>query len=278
MLKNFLFRLFIFAALAVVSSQAFAASGSTTVDPMNLPKLTEYVEDFSNSLSPEDLAALRQTARDYETKTTNQMVAVLIPNRNGVELFDISMKIFNFNQIGQKGKNNGILLVIATEEKKIRIVTGYGLEGDVPDVLASDFIEMSIRPLVNDGKFKEAIAAFFDRTTKAIGTDEGKKAQAAADEEGKTITSAMAVIFGLVFSFNLYFLVFAAIFFTIVSFAVGSVGPIIGFFIGMGITLAVAFGFFGASFRKTFFETPKSSDGGGSGGGGWSSGGGGGFS
>ncbi|EKD30085.1 MAG: hypothetical protein ACD_78C00160G0001, partial [uncultured bacterium (gcode 4)] len=107
-------------------SPVFAVSG-TDINPMNLPKLTEYVEDFSNTLSPADLTSLRQTSRDYEMKTTNQMVVVLIPNRNGNELFDIGMGIFKSNQIGQKGKDNGVLLVIATEEKKIRIVTGYGL-------------------------------------------------------------------------------------------------------------------------------------------------------
>ena len=56
------------------------------------------------------------------------MVVVFIPSRNGNELFDIGMKIFSDNKLGQKEKNNGILLVIATEEKKIRIITGYGLE------------------------------------------------------------------------------------------------------------------------------------------------------
>ncbi|MDD5376767.1 MAG: TPM domain-containing protein [Candidatus Gracilibacteria bacterium] len=260
-------------------SPVYAASGAV-VDPMNLPKLTEYVEDFSDALAPADLTNLRQTARDYEAKTTNQMVVVLIPNRNGNELFDIGMKIFNSNQIGQKGKDNGILLIIATDEKKIRIVTGYGLEGDIPDVLASDFIEKSIRPLVNEGKYQEAIRAFFDRTSKAIGTDEGKKAQEAADEEGKNITSAMAFIFGLIFSFNIYFLIFAAIFFIVISFSIGSIGPIAGFLIGMVITLAFAFLFAGPSFRKTFFEAPKSNGGSGGSGSGWGSGssGGGGFS
>lgn len=73
--------------------------------------------------------------------------------------------------------------MIATDEKKIRIVTGYGLEGDIPDVLASDFIERDIRPLVNNGKYSDAIRAFFTRTTAAIGTDEGKKIQAQADAE-----------------------------------------------------------------------------------------------
>lgn len=173
----------IFITLICLAQTSLFVHAEDTIDPMNLPGLAEYVTDFSNVLSSDELQSLRQIARDYETKTTNQMVVVLIPTRNGNELFDIGMKIFNSNQIGQKGKNNGILLVIATDEKKIRIITGYGLEGDIPDVLASDFIERDIRPLVNDGKYAEAIRAFFTRTTTAIGTDEGKKIQAQADAE-----------------------------------------------------------------------------------------------
>jgi uncharacterized protein len=92
---------------------------------MNLPKLNQFVTDFSNVLSANQISELSALAKDYETKTTNQLVTVLIPNRNGFELFDIGMNIFNTNQIGQKDVNNGLLLVISTEEKKIRIVVGY---------------------------------------------------------------------------------------------------------------------------------------------------------
>jgi uncharacterized protein len=92
---------------------------------MNLPQLTQFVTDFSNVLSADQISELSALAKDYETKTTNQLVTVLFPNRNGNELFDIGMNIFNDNQIGQKDVNNGLLLVISTEEKKIRIVVGY---------------------------------------------------------------------------------------------------------------------------------------------------------
>ena len=153
--------------LLAFTSGVFSVSAAT-VDPMKLPKLTQYVEDFSNVLSQTDLESLRQAAREYEKKTTVQVVVVLFPTREGNELFDIGMRIFKDNAIGQKGKDNGILLVIATDEKKIRIITGYGLEGDIPDVLASDMIEKDIRPLVNEAKYTEAIRAFFARVDRAV--------------------------------------------------------------------------------------------------------------
>lgn len=100
----------------------FVSFTHAAIDPMNLPKLTQYVSDFSNVLDTQSLADLNMSAKSYDTQTSNQIVAVLIPNRNGKELFDIGMNIFDTNGIGQSDKDNGLLLVISTEEKKIRII------------------------------------------------------------------------------------------------------------------------------------------------------------
>ena len=71
----------IFIILVCLTQTSLFVHAEDTIDPMNLPGLAEYVTDFSNVLSSEDIQSLRQIARDYETKTTNQMVAVLIPDR-----------------------------------------------------------------------------------------------------------------------------------------------------------------------------------------------------
>ncbi len=95
---------------------------------MNLPKFEHFINDYSEVLSSEKKQELESRAKDYETKTTNQVVVTLFGERKGNELIDIGLKAFRENGIGQKDKNNGILLLIATDEKKIRIITGYGLE------------------------------------------------------------------------------------------------------------------------------------------------------
>jgi uncharacterized protein len=112
-------------AIPVLASFAFAQA---QVDPMNLPKLSQYVTDFSNVLPADQLSSLNALAQQYDAQTTSQLVTVLFPNRNGNELIDIGMKVFTDNGIGQKDKDNGLLLLISTDEKKIRIVVGYGLE------------------------------------------------------------------------------------------------------------------------------------------------------
>jgi uncharacterized protein len=132
-------------------------------DVMHFPQITEFVEDHAGILSPTDLSDLRQLALTYEKNTTEQAVTILFPNRGGRELADIGLQVFRENGIWQKSSNNGILLLIATEEKKIRIITGYGMGGKVPDLLASEWIESDIRPRVNSGDFAGAVRVFYER-------------------------------------------------------------------------------------------------------------------
>ena len=162
-------------------------SAQTPLDPMHLPKLTEYVTDFSKVMTDQQAQDLNTLAHDYETKTSNQLVTVLFPTRNGNELLDIGMHIFKDNLIGQKDKNNGLLLIISTDEKKIRIIVGYGLEGIYPDITASQIIEQDIRPLVNSGDYYGAIKAFYARSADVIG---GEYQSTSPDTSSSSSTSS----------------------------------------------------------------------------------------
>ena len=150
---------FILWILAIVSS----FSAASTIDPMNLPKFTHFINDYSDTLSIEQKEELEQSAQQIETNSGYQVVTVLFPHREGNELFDIALKAFNENKIWDKERNDGLLLAIATEEKKIRIVVWYGLEDKIPDLLAKQIIEEVIRPEVNNGNFYEAVKKFYEK-------------------------------------------------------------------------------------------------------------------
>ena len=149
---------------------------------MDIPKLERYITDFTDTLTVDELNELEAIAENYHNKTTNQLVAVVIPDRQGRELFDIGMKIFNDNGIGNKEVNNGLLLLIANNEQKIRIVVGYGLEDEIPDLKASQIIEKSIRPLVNEGQLFEAIKTYYIEGQKAI---DGSKIDTSRQEKAE---------------------------------------------------------------------------------------------
>lgn len=135
---------------------------------MNIPPMADYIVDHAGVLSASDLQSLNQEAKSLETTTSAQIAALLIPSRWDYQMLDIGLKVFRDTGLGQKDKNNWLLLVISTEEKKIRIVVWYWLEGDIPDVVASDIIEKSVRPLVNSGDYVWAIQAYYARVNEII--------------------------------------------------------------------------------------------------------------
>jgi len=157
-------KFFIFICL-FITSFVFAQD---QINPMQLPQLPEYVNDFSHMLTADQLSGLNTLAYDYNTTTTNQIITVVFPHRQWNELIDIALKIFKDNGIGQEKTDNGLLLVIASEEKKIRILVGYWLEWVYPDLMASQVIE-DIRPLVNSGDFYGAVKLFYERSMQIIG-------------------------------------------------------------------------------------------------------------
>ena len=149
--------LFILWILTLISS----FSSASAIDPMNLPKFEHFVNDYSNIFTEKQRLELGMIAKNIETNSGYQIVSVLFPHREGNELFDIAIKAFNENKIWDKERNDGLLLAIATEEKKIRIVVWYGLEDKIPDLLAKQIIETLIRPEVNNWNFHEGIKNFY---------------------------------------------------------------------------------------------------------------------
>lgn len=163
MIKS-IFKNIIFLWLLIVGS-VFAQE---QINPMSFPLLTSFVSDFSNVLTQQELIQLNTIAKNYQDKTSNQIVTVLFPNRLWNELIDIWVDIFAKNGIGQKDKNNGLLLMISTEEKKIRIAVWYWLEWIIPDITASNIIENDIRSYVNSWDFYQAINNFYAKSIEII--------------------------------------------------------------------------------------------------------------
>ncbi|MBS9775236.1 TPM domain-containing protein [Candidatus Gracilibacteria bacterium] len=125
-------------------------------------KFTRFIEDNSKVLPENTAFDLNQKFADLERKNTMQVVVLLFPHREGESLYNIGLELFNSNGIGQKGKNNGLLLLISTEEKKIRIMVGKGLEWIYTTEVCKNIIENELRPLLNQGKFEELVGKFYE--------------------------------------------------------------------------------------------------------------------
>jgi uncharacterized protein len=138
---------------------------SKAIAPEN--KLVNYVTDKSGTLSPEQISSLASKLSNFEKETSNQVVVYIINSLEGESLEEKSYEIAEQNGIGQKGKNNGVLLFISMADHKLRIEVGYGLEGALPDALSDQIIRKEITPFFKQSRYYEGINAGVDAIMKA---------------------------------------------------------------------------------------------------------------
>lgn len=98
-----------------------------------------YVTDEAGVLSREQQQMLNQKLKSFENSSSNQIFVYISPSLNGNTLESFSQEIFHNWQIGAKGKDNGVLIAVFVNDRKFRIQTGYGLEGNLPDLLTKKF-------------------------------------------------------------------------------------------------------------------------------------------
>jgi uncharacterized protein len=124
-----------------------------------VPHLSAYVTDISGTLSSSTISALNRILRQFEDSTSTQVVVLMMPTIGDEPLEDFSLKVVETNKIGQQGKDNGVLLLVAKNDRKIRIETGYGVEGALPDALAGLIINREITPRFRQGDYDGGIVA-----------------------------------------------------------------------------------------------------------------------
>lgn len=118
---------------------------------------TGYVNDFAHVLSASTVQTLDTELAQFEASTSNQIAVVTVPDMGGDYIENYAVKLFSDWGIGKKDKDNGVLLLLAIQERKIRIEVGYGLEGALPDSVAQRIINNDITPNLKSGNFDEGV-------------------------------------------------------------------------------------------------------------------------
>src|SRR5580704_5718324 len=129
----------------------------TAAAALNFPTLTGRVVDEANILNQAKREELTQKLSDLEAKTTDQLVVVTLRSLQGTSIEDYGYQLGRSWGIGQKGKDNGVLLIIAPDEHKVRIEVGYGLEGVLTDAISDLIIETNILPAFRSGHLEQGI-------------------------------------------------------------------------------------------------------------------------
>jgi uncharacterized protein len=123
----------------------------------DVPYLTGRVNDNAQILSENTRKSLADTLKEHENRTTNQIVILTIPSLEGESIEDFANKVFNEWKLGQKDKNNGVLIVIVPDERKMRIEVGYGLEPALTDLSSGRIIRDIMAPRFREGDFDGGI-------------------------------------------------------------------------------------------------------------------------
>ncbi|MYL84755.1 methanol dehydrogenase [Desulfovibrio aerotolerans] len=124
-----------------------------------VPRLEGRVTDTAHLLSPAAAARLDAQLADFERSDSAQVVVLTIPSLSGEPLEDYAVKVAQAWGIGQKGKDNGVLLLISKDDRKVRIEVGYGLEGRLTDALTGRVIDNVIVPAFKAGNYDAGIEA-----------------------------------------------------------------------------------------------------------------------
>ncbi|WP_394848527.1 TPM domain-containing protein [Pendulispora brunnea] len=171
------------ALLVAVLAWAFAVRPAYAFTP---PKIAGHVTDAAGKLSDGDRRALNEKLAAYRAKTKNEIAVFIVRSLEGETIDDVAYATFNAWKIGVAGKDNGVLLVIAPNERRVRIETGKGIGDKVTDLQANDIIRSRIGPRLKQEQFREAID---DGTSALMALLDGKSAPSAAPTASATSTS-----------------------------------------------------------------------------------------
>ncbi|MGE8188681.1 TPM domain-containing protein [Pseudomonas sp. NPDC086278] len=125
---------------------------------LKFPLLTGRVVDNAQMIEPSVREQLTQQLQAHEAATGEQLVVVTLPDLQGTDIADFGYQLGRAWGIGQKDKNNGALLIVARDERKLRIEVGYGLEDRLTDAQSSVIINQVITPAFKAGNFSKGIS------------------------------------------------------------------------------------------------------------------------
>lgn len=170
-------------ATATANAQTTTIPKKSTQAPVAADKLilNNPVIDEAKILSASDKQAIETKLRSLNDRGLAQAAVVIVPTTNGEDIFDYSMKVADRWKLGKKDTDQGLLMVVAVNDRKMYILTGYGLEGTIPDAVAKRIISDDITPRFKQGDYAGGITAGINRIEERLTTDPAILKQADAN-------------------------------------------------------------------------------------------------
>ncbi len=164
-----------------------------------VPPLTAPVTDLTGTLSTDQAQALDQQLRDFTARKGSQIAVLIVPTTQPEAIEPYSIRVTDAWKLGRKGVDDGVLLLVAKDDRAVRIEVGYGLEGAIPDAIAKRIVAETITPDFKAGRFDAGIQAGVRQLMRLIDGEPLPPPQhAAAHHQEPPLQLALFVVFGAV--------------------------------------------------------------------------------
>lgn len=157
-----------------------------------------FLLDQAGVLSSSDAGKIRSKLSQINTSTQNEVGVLVVNSLGGDSVEDVAYRVFNTWGIGKKGKDNGVLLLIAIQDRKMRIETGKGVGGELTDVQSNKILTEKIRPHLKKKAYADGILAGVDAIASSLDTRGNKSSHSAAPSNSADAEEAGKVVFWIV--------------------------------------------------------------------------------
>lgn len=243
---------------------------------VGVPELSQRVTDLTSTLSAEQIAALENKLAAFEAKKGSQIAVLIVPTTQSKDIAEFGIEVADLWELGRRGVDDGVILIVAKDDRKLRLEVGYGLEGVIPDAVAKRVIAETITPFFKAGDYAGGIDAGIMQLMKLI---EGEALPAPSENSTEELGEGAFMFMlmgGLIAGFMLSAVVGRVMAGMLAGLGSGIVAVLV---LGLAFSAALFVGimiFFIVGVRSTGGRGLSSGGGfGGSGGGSWSGGGGG---
>jgi uncharacterized protein len=180
---------------------------------LDFPALTGRVVDQANVMTAPSRNDLEAKLKELEDKSSIQLVVATVKSLQGSDVETYTNELFRFWKLGEAKKNNGVLLLVAPAEHKVRIEVGYGLEGTLTDALSSVIISSAIIPRFKTGDFSGGIERGVDGITSVLSGDTADwqpKVRVRSDDASSVINDLLVPLFPMLIFFVIWYLMGSA--------------------------------------------------------------------
>jgi uncharacterized protein len=175
--------------VAAIVLAAVVLAAVASAEPVSSLKPTDCVNDFAGVLSPPTLIQLKEMCRQVLDKAQATVVVVTIKSTDGQDIFDYSVDLYQKWGIGQKGKDRGVLILLAVQDRKRSIRVGYGLEAILPDGKVGGFGREAV-PYLQKGDYDGAVSLLVSRIVDVIAKDAGVEITTSQPRRIEPLTSS----------------------------------------------------------------------------------------